>query len=182
MDTVDKINTIAATLPVIATRAGVNSCLPNLWVETSEFEKVNGILAFRFYIDDANDLTVHGWEQPYNNNRPAIYMKTSTDSEVELTNTVYLGNLYISAVLTARIKQMIRDGDYVAVVFEPVIDTASQGQLTYKVILSRTLPALRVNTQTDSLRSLSISSAVQQQSGQTTDAGILLNPSPPRDI
>jgi hypothetical protein len=182
-DTIKKITGMAREMTELFNSPGVNTELPNLWAPAADFLALNGNVAFRFYIDNANDLTVHGWEQPYNNSGPAIFMQTSTLSGEILSNRVYLGNLYISASVVAQIKQLIQQGNYSTVIFQPVIDTrpGSVGQLIYKVKLASAIPQLKSAIPKDSLQAYTDTSAVQFLSGGTTNSGILLNPSPPRN-
>jgi len=160
----------------------LNTGLPNLWVEATNFGTLHGTVAFRFYINDECKLTLKGWEQPYNNSGPAITLETSTFSGVNLANSVYLGNLYIKASDVNAIQTRARDGGYSYIIFQPVIDRSpgSVGQLIYKVKFSVEAPMLK-GVAKDSLFMMLDTSAIKFLSGGTAGGDIFLNPSPPRN-
>lgn len=174
----EKLQTVPATTNVAPAMpsSGVNETLPVLFISVADFKKLNGIYIFRFFIDDAFDLSIKGWKKPANDTPPVVDLNTSVLSNVKLGAGEYLGNLYLKA---NDVEQIIKkaDGKFLNVKFVPFIDTdgVSNGQITYKIYLTNQVFRNRKTIPADSLNMLMDMAYAGDQ--YTT---YMLNPSPPR--
>jgi hypothetical protein len=166
------------TIPLVAIDSFViNGVLPVLWIEATEFQKLRGQPAFRFYVDSNNDLTLSAWNAPYNDQPPVFTLKTSTLTNVKAGRGNYLGNLVLKSQDRADIENDIRTGNWTKVKFVPRLDTrpGATGQVTYFIEpTNESLPPRVVNPK-DPLY-------FRRDTAATVPlAGYLLNPSPPRN-
>jgi hypothetical protein len=155
----------------------INGQLPVLWIEASEFLRLNGQPAFRFYIDSNKDLTLSAWSSPYNGQASVFTMKTSISSTVGVTSGNYLGNLILKAPDRAEIQRRIRAEGWTIVKFVPSLATGTNetGQITYRIVLTNSSMPPRPSGPRDSLYSIRDTSNIDQP------GGFELNPSPPRN-
>lgn len=172
--------TIAPDITTV--RAGMlsaNEDLPVLFISVDELDRVRGNITFRFYVDSAFDLTLHGWKPPFNNNPPEVKLQTSAWSGVKMAPGSYLGNLYIKANQVNDVIAWARSLNATQIRFIPMIDTraGSAGQIIYRLVPSTIVLRPRTMFSTDSMMNLIDTTG----SGVTTTIDNLLNPSPPRN-
>lgn len=155
-----------------------NEDLPVLFISVDELAKTNGNIVFRFYVDSANDLTLHGWIPPYDKTPPAVKLATSAWSGVKMSAGTYLGNLYIKANQVNDVVRWARSLNAAQIRFIPVIDNrqGSVGQIIYRLVPSTITLRPRTMFSTDSMQNMIDTTGT----GMITTIDNLLNPSPPR--
>lgn len=163
--------------PETANSCLINGELPVLWIEATEFQKLRGQPAFRFYIDSNRDLTLSAWNKPYDDKPPVFTMRTSVLSGVQASIGNFLGNLILPSQMRADIEKEIRDSGWKIVRFIPFLDTSAVGknQVIYHIELTK-----------DAMPPRPLNSRDQQYFRRDTAAAVLqsdyqLNPSPPRN-
>jgi hypothetical protein len=168
---------IVAAAPDSAFDCPINGQLPVLWIEASEFLKLRGQPAFRFYVDNNKDLTLGAWSSPYNDQLPVFTLKTSILSTVSVSSGNYLGNLILKARDRADIERRINSEGWTIVKFVPILGTGANetGQVSYYIVLTNGSMPPHPSGPGDSLFLMRDTSSVIQPGGYE------LNPSPPRN-
>jgi hypothetical protein len=168
---------IVAVAPDSASICPINGLLPVLWIEASEFLKLRGNPAFRFFVDNNKDLTLSAWSSPYNNQLPVFTLKTSILSTVSVGSGSYLGNLILKGNDRADIERRIRSEGWTTVKFVPIVATGANetGQVTYRIELTKDPMPPRPADPKSTMYMMNDTSGVVQPGGYE------LNPSPPRN-